>query len=94
MNKITEQSEVQSSPRISLADLGGEAVILDVESGQYYGLNAVGHFVLSQIETPVLVSEVLTQVAARYGIEESAAQADVLAFLDEMNEAGLILVEK
>lgn len=90
MGKITEQAKVRSSPRISLADLGGEAVILDVESGQYYGLNAVGQFVLSQIENPILVSEVILRVANKYGIDEAKARADVMPFLADLNEADLI----
>jgi hypothetical protein len=87
---ISKQTRVIKSSRLSIADLGGEAVILDSRSGQYYGLNAVGQFVLESLDGQRTVSDIVELVVARYGVETSQAEADILAFLGELDEAALI----
>ncbi|RMF60886.1 MAG: PqqD family protein, partial [Bacteroidetes bacterium] len=40
---------VTVSDDLTTADLGGEAIVLDVKSGNYFGLNEVGAFILECI---------------------------------------------
>ncbi|HET6566465.1 MAG TPA: PqqD family peptide modification chaperone [Rhodothermales bacterium] len=91
-NMICEQSTVVVADSLTVADLGGEAVILDTQSGMYYGVNEVGTRILDLAVSPVAVSELVEQLQTEYEAAPGRLKEDVLAFLNEMRKAELVSV--
>lgn len=89
---VTEQSMVVAAPDLSTAYLDGEAVILDVNSGQYYGLNEVGARIFELVEQPCSVDKIITLLTNEYRVEGENLKADLLAFLNDMAQKDLIQV--
>ena len=87
---ITVQSTVIVTPGLTAANLGDEAVLLDANSGRYYGLNELGARIFELIRTPSLVADVKSTLLQEYKVEESQLEADLLSFLREMEERKLI----
>ncbi len=73
-------------------DLGGEAAILNLESGIYYGLNSVGSFVWNSIQSPQRIGDVCATMVKEFEVELENCERDVLELLREMLEQGLIEV--
>lgn len=73
-------------------DLGGEAAILSLESGVYYGLDPVGARVWGLVREPKTVAEVRDALVAEYDVEPDACERDLLALLRDLTGAGLIEV--
>jgi len=71
-------------------DLAGEAAILEMTSGIYYGLNAVGARVWDLIQEPKRVSEVCATLLEEYDVEAERCQRDLLALLEELVAKGLV----
>ena len=90
---ITMQSTVVVSPGLTAANLGDEAVLLDANSGRYYGLNELGARIFELIRTPTLVSEVKGTLLQEYRVEEAKLEADLTAFLEGMAQRNLIEVQ-
>jgi hypothetical protein len=74
------------------SDLAGEAVILDVKSGMYYGLNEVGASIWNLIQEPKTVSEIRDAIVAEYEIEPEVCDRDLKALLQQLEASGLIEV--
>lgn len=74
------------------SDLKGEAVILSMKNGKYYGLNAVGISIWKAIESPATFQEIQSSVMLEYGVDEGTCRQEVLAFLQKMMNEGLIEV--
>ena len=91
---ITEQSVINSAPDLTAAYLDGEAVILDLKTGQYYGLNEVGARIFDLVQAPCTVGEVIEQIVEEYAVETDQFRQDLLAFLQEMVSKKLIQVDK
>ncbi len=72
------------------SDLGGQQVILNPQSGIYYGLDAVGAFIWRALQTPCRISEIRDALMARYHIDTARAERDLIALLTDMRESGLI----
>jgi len=72
------------------ADLEGEAVILNLGDGVYYGLDGVGARVWELLREPRSVDDLAAAVAAEYQVDRASALADLLALLDEMAGRGLV----
>lgn len=72
-------------------DLGGEAALLNLKSGVYYGLNPVGAYIWGLLAEPVAVRELCSQLEQAYEVEPARCEEEVLALLSEM--AGHKLIE-
>jgi hypothetical protein len=90
MSPITKHTVIVRADDLAVTDLDGETVVLDVETGVYYGLNTVGTQVFTMAEEPVPVSEVVEQLRSGYEVAGDRLRQDVLAFLNKMQAHGLI----
>ena len=82
---------VVSSDQIS-ADLAGEAAILHLSSGVYYGLDAVGARVWQLVHEPRSVAQIESTLVQEYDVEASQCLRDVLALLEALAAEGLVEV--
>lgn len=74
------------------ANLQGEAVILNLKTGIYFGLNSVGVRIWELIQKPVNVSEISSAILAEYEVEPDRCEQDVLKLIDRLLEADLVEV--
>jgi PqqD family protein of HPr-rel-A system len=89
---ITVQSTVSLAPGLTAAHLGDEAVLLDTNSGRYYGLNELGARIFELAKTSTSVRQIMDALLQEYKVEAERLEADLLAFLGEMEERKLIHV--
>ena len=82
---------VVSREQIS-CDLLGEAVILDLSGGVYYGLDEVGARVWASIQAPRTVSDVCEALLEEYDVERPRCESDLLILLQELRARNLIEV--
>lgn len=71
-------------------ELEGEAVILGLADGIYYGLDGVGALVWERLREPRSVAELRDAVTAAYDVDAETAERDLLALLGELAERGLV----
>jgi hypothetical protein len=74
-------------------DLEGEAVILNFNTGVYYGLNEVGARVWALIQQPTPFRDVLQTVSSEYEVSPQACASDLLTLIRELAAAKLIHVK-
>ena len=90
---ISENSVVISIKNQISSDLGGETVILNMNTGIYHGLNEVGNFIWNLIQQPQVVKDVHERLLQEYEIEDSVCESDLFALLKDLLDAGLIEVK-
>lgn len=90
--EILESSVIAASSEQISSDLGGEAVVLNLKSGVYHGLNEVGARVWNLIQEPKTVSEIKQTLLEEYEVEIEQCQSDLVALLTELVAAGLIVI--
>lgn len=86
-------STISYHVHILASDLEDELVMLNLESSHYYGLEAVGKFIWEQIRTPLTVAELVETLLAQFDVERETCEREVIAFLEELEQEGLIQVE-
>lgn len=87
---ISENSRVVVSKEQIYSELQGEAVILDVKSGVYYGLNQVGASIWNLIQVPKTVKEIQAALLAEYDVEPEICDREVRVLLEDLAAKGLI----
>lgn len=91
-SEITESSIVVATENQISSDLGGESVILNMQTGVYHGLNEVGARVWDLIEKPKAVKEIKQVLLEEYEVEADVCTDDLFSLLNELKTAGLIKV--
>ncbi|MBW4602452.1 MAG: lasso peptide biosynthesis PqqD family chaperone [Calothrix sp. FI2-JRJ7] len=82
---------IASSQQIS-SDLGGEAVILNLKSGVYHGLNEVGASIWKLIQEPRTIEEIKQKLLEEYDVEPEQCESDVIELLENLLVAELIVI--
>jgi hypothetical protein len=91
---LSAQSIVVAIEQHVCSDLAGQAVILDLESGVYYGLDDVGSVVWHLMKQPRSVSEMRDILLEQYLVDRDRCERDLLALLDELATNGLIRIRE
>jgi len=83
-------SRVDISEDVLCQELQGEAVLLNLKTGVYFGLDSVGARVWRLLgERPVL-SETIEALLAEYDVPKERCAQDLIALVSELAEHGLV----
>ncbi len=75
------------------SDLGDDAVILNLKTGIYHGLDSVGARLWSLIQESRSVNDILNTLLQEYEVESDRCERELVALLHKkLGDAGLIEV--
>jgi hypothetical protein len=91
--QITLKSIVSVSKSQTYSELLGEIVILELESGVYYGLNETGSRIWSLIQQSKTVAEIRNTLLAEYEIDSESCTRYVVDLIEDLNAKNLVVVK-
>ena len=83
---------VRRRPEIMHSDLGEQSVMMDLDAGAYYGLNAVGSRIWALTEEPVAVRSIVAKLVAEFEVDEQECEAAVQSFVALLAEHDIVEV--
>ena len=90
---IRAGSTIAASKGAISATVEGEAVILDTESGIYYGLNPVGTRVWNLVQgEPLTFEQLCDRVTAEFDVDRDRCEHDLIELLGDLRSNGLVEV--
>jgi len=89
MSSISIESSFVLSEDAIFRDLNGEAVVLDLVSGAYFGLNQVGTRIWQLIEQDGRLQNVLARLGEEYEAAPQQLEHDLLDLVSRLARAGL-----
>jgi hypothetical protein len=93
MKKELKMSSVVVAAKDQVScDLAGEAAILNLKNGVYYGLNPVGARVWNLIQQPRSIAEIRESILTEYDVDAARCEQDVLELLEKLNVEELVEV--
>ena len=88
---MSEIDRVALPEHVMSRRLGEECVMLDLDSGTYYGLDAVGARVWQLLGEGRSVAEACAAIVAEYDAPREAVEADVARLVKELAANGLLV---
>ncbi len=88
--RLSDESRIVVAQNQVSCDLAGEAAILNLKSGVYYGLNPVGARIWSLVQEPRTVVQILEALLGEYDVERPRLESDIRALLDQLADQGLV----
>ena len=93
MTGLTLNTHVSVSPEVMLQEIDGEAVLLDLKSECYFGLDSVGTRIWRLIERNGHLKTVHSALLGEYDVESGRLEQDLRDLVAKLVEAGLVSVE-
>jgi hypothetical protein len=88
---LRDDSVITLSPEQVSAELEGEAVVLNLKEGVYFGLNPVGTRVWSLLkEAPRSLAELRQAILAEYDVGAEQCDDDLRSLLASLEQYGLV----
>ena len=89
---ITLAQRAKPTPDVLCQDVGGEVVLLDLDSERYFGLDPVGTRIWHLIDQDLPLLQVLETLCAEYDAPRDRLETDLLALVAQLADAGLVTV--
>ena len=83
---------VSINPSVIYRELSGEVVLLNLQSGVYYGLDAVGSRVWQLLMESRGIDDVCATLLAEYDVSADMLRADIERLVGELTDKGLVIV--
>lgn len=93
-----EQSNLSTKVRVSeqvvFRDLDGEAVLLDLKSGRYFGLDEVGTRVWTLLVEGLDLEGVKAALLREYEVDPERLEGDILELVGVLASNGLVAIDQ
>ena len=93
LNPITLAQRATRSDDALFQEVGGEAVLLDLASERYFGLDPVGTRIWTLLADDDRLQSICDTLCAEYDAEPARIRDDLLALVTQLAEAGLVKVD-
>ena len=90
---LSLDDQLTISPEVMFRHLNDEAVLLDLKSGTYFGLNDVGARTWQLILEHVQLSRVLDVLVQEYEVDRGAGERDLLELAEQLVARRLVAVK-
>ena len=92
MARLSLNSRVRINDDVLFQELQGEAVLLNLKSGVYFGLDKMGTRVWQLMGQNEILSGVLKAILQDYDVTEERCSKDLLDLVAKMQEHGLVTI--
>ena len=89
---ISLQDVVRVGPDVVFRILDGEAVLLNLKSGVYFGLNEMGTNIWNNLAENGSLEAVYSRILEQYAVEPEVVKSDLLRITGELLDKGLVSV--
>lgn len=89
---ITLDQKFAASEDVVSREVSGEMVLLDLASGQYFGLDTVGSRIWELLSDKAQsLGELCDAIEAEYDAPRAVIESDIIALAGDLTERGLIV---
>jgi hypothetical protein len=91
---IRPASVVKAAGDLIWCEIDGEAAILSMPAGVYYGLDNVGASVWRLLNEPRSVAALVDAITSEYEVDAAQCERDLIALLHELAQHGLVEINE
>ena len=79
---------------IITSSLDGNAVMMSLENGKYYGTEPVASAIWTLLEQPITFADLVEKLLEEFNVSKEQCQADTQRFVQQLCDEGLITIDK
>jgi hypothetical protein len=83
-------SKYIQNKKVIQSKIGDEVVMLDMDSGFYFGLNSVASIIWGMLEKAISFEEVTNELMKEYNVDRQTCENDTRSFWNQLLERNII----
>ena len=87
---LTRDARLKIPEQVVTRQVGDETVLLNLESGTYFGLDPVGSRFLELLQADGALAAIIARMLEEFDVTETQLEADLVRLADEMLASGLL----
>lgn len=91
---LNENSQLVRGGGLVSAQAGDHVMMMSIEQGMYYDLNATAGLLWQALEQPCTLRQLCHLVQENYDVGESECRSSVLAFLQQLSDEGMLQISE
>jgi len=91
---VTLTARVTPNEGVMFQQLQEEAVLLNLDSGLYFGLDPVGTRIWNLLANGQSLPQIVSTITAEYEVDDEQCKTDLLRLLGELEAQGLVSVTR
>ena len=76
--------------KIIQSKIGDEVVMMDIDSGFYFGLNSVASFIWGKLENEITFDDIISDLLGVYNVDRITCENETKIFLNQLLEKDII----
>ena len=92
-HRVTLEDRAQCSGEVLVQEVGGEAVLLDLASERYFGLDPIGTRIWALLAPAPVLQQVHASLCAEFDADPAQIGDDLLQLVSELVAAGLLKLD-
>ena len=94
MRTFSPEDKLIRSDKMLSTELDQETVLMSIDAGAYYGMAGPARSIWEKLEKSMTFSQLVELLVKEYAISNEICAADLQGFLSEMEDEGLLRVER
>lgn len=87
---LSMSTQIARNPELLHAAAGDEVMMMNIEGGNYFGLDPIGRRIWELIAEPATIADICARLTSEYDVAPDTCQAEVLTFLTKLADHGII----
>ena len=87
---VTDDARIARADGLVASEIDGDLVILSIDSGHFFHLNATGSRLWDLLDAPMTVAELCDKARQRFAVDADECRRDVGAFVRGLRDKGLL----
>ena len=90
---IEQTSILYRNPDLLMNTVNGETVMMSIERGNYYGMNATGNLIWSLLEEEKAVNVIVDFLKNKFSLSDETVQKEVYPFLEQLIAEKIVIIK-
>jgi hypothetical protein len=78
------------NPDVIFSKVDGEAVLLDMKTGLYFGLDEVATLIWEMLKENKSITEIIKHIVDQFNVDEKIVERDLINFINVLKDKSLI----
>ena len=78
------------SPDVIASEVDDEMMLIDINTGRYFGLDVIGSRIWSRLQSPTSIADITAGLRQQFKGDPAQIERDALAFVTTLLDRGLI----
>lgn len=90
--ELSGATRVSESDDVLFRAFGDDAVLLNLETEEYYSLNGTGAEIWQMLSQGMTIDETCARISEEFGVPDATVRADILALVADLRAANLVVL--